>query len=147
MEGKEMKKFSDELIEKAKQAQNADELLALLKANGMPIGNEEAEKLFTRLNPKQGELSDDELDNVSGGGCGQSNNVKPVNMSDSCPHYLCNDCLGGLNSHKDYCWYVEKSKVVCDLNWAAMFINTCAGCSYYVESSDGTYYGCSCPDN
>lgn len=141
-----MKPLGNELIEKAKKAKSAEELCEIAKENDMEMDMAEAEKLFVRLNPKQGELSDDELDNVSGGGCGQSNDVKPVNMSDSCPYYQCDDCMGGLGSHKDYCWYAEKSKVVCDMNWAAMFINTCASCVYYVDSNDGTYYGCSCPN-
>lgn len=141
-----MQGFNNKMIENAKEAKSVEELLKLAKENGIPMDCEDAKKLFERLHPRQGELSDDELDNVAGGGCGQSNDVKPVNMSDSCPHYQCDDCMGGLGSHKDYCWYAEKSKVVCDMNWAAMFINTCASCVYYVDSNDGTYYGCSCPD-
>lgn len=60
--------FTPELIEKAKQAKSAEELAALAKENGIDISDDEAEEYFERLN-NSGELSDDELDNVSGG-CG-----------------------------------------------------------------------------
>jgi|GEM_PF-3451756 len=64
-------KFSNEMIEKAKTAKSAEELLAMAKAENIEISAEEAAKAFAELN-KTGELSDDELDNVAGG-CGDSN--------------------------------------------------------------------------
>ena len=75
-------KMNNELIAKAKQAKNPEELLALAKENGVELTEESAKAYFNQLNPKTGELSDDELDNVAGGGC-QSNN-------------------GRLNTHKDF---------------------------------------------
>ncbi len=66
-------KFTPELIEKAKSAKSAEELIALAKENGIEFDEETANTYFNRLNPKAGELADDELDNVAGGGC-QSNN-------------------------------------------------------------------------
>ena len=62
-------KFTPELIEKAKSAKTPEELLALAKENGVELTEESAAAYFDRLNPKTGELSDSELDNVSGG-CG-----------------------------------------------------------------------------
>lgn len=58
-----------ELIEKAKVAKSAEELLALAKENNVELTAEEANTYFVQLNPQMGELGDDELDNVSGGGC------------------------------------------------------------------------------
>ncbi|MGN1136926.1 MAG: hypothetical protein ACI4SF_11975 [Oscillospiraceae bacterium] len=66
-----------ELLEKAKQAKTAEELLALAKAENIEL-TEEAAKAFAKLN-KNGELSDEELDNVSGGGCGGSTPKFKVN--------------------------------------------------------------------
>ena len=57
---------SKELLEKAKQAKTAEELLAMAKAEKVELTEEEAAKAFAELN-KTGELSDEELDNVSGG--------------------------------------------------------------------------------
>lgn len=58
--------FSKELIEKAKTAKTAEELLAMAKAENIEMTAEEAAKVFAQLH-KTGELSDEELDNVSGG--------------------------------------------------------------------------------
>ena len=60
--------FSKELIEKAKTAKSAEELLAMSKAEGFELPEGEAKTVFSKLN-KTGELSDEELNNVSGG-CG-----------------------------------------------------------------------------
>ena len=57
---------SKELLEKAKAAKSAEELLALAKNEGIELTAEQAAKAFAELN-KTGELSDEELDNVSGG--------------------------------------------------------------------------------
>ena len=59
---------SKELLEKAKAAKSAEELLALAKAEKVELTEEEAAKAFAELN-KTGEISDEELDNVAGG-CG-----------------------------------------------------------------------------
>ena len=64
-----MKNLTPELIEKAKAAGSAEELLALAKENGVEMTAAEAAAYFAQLNPKNGELSDDDLDAVSGGAC------------------------------------------------------------------------------
>ena len=61
-------KFDEELIVKAKQANSVEELMALAKENGYPMDEKKAEVYFEKLH-KMGELSDDELGNVAGGGC------------------------------------------------------------------------------
>ena len=61
-------KLTKELIEKAKTAKSAEELLAMSKAEGFELPEGEAKTVFSKLN-KTGELSDEELNNVSGG-CG-----------------------------------------------------------------------------
>ena len=59
-------KLTKELIEKAKTANTAEELLVMAKAENIELSAEEAEKAFAELN-KTGELSDEELNNVAGG--------------------------------------------------------------------------------
>ena len=61
-------KITPELLEKAGQAKSADELIALAEENGSELTGEQAAAYFERLHGS-GELSDEELDNVSGG-CG-----------------------------------------------------------------------------
>ena len=62
--------ISKELIEKAKTAKTAEELLEMAKAENVELTAEQAAKAFEELN-KNGELSDEDLDNVAGG-CGDS---------------------------------------------------------------------------
>ena len=70
-----MKAFNSEMIEKAKGAKSAEELLALAKENNVELGAEEAVAYFAQMNPKCGELSDEELDNVAGGACSQESSA------------------------------------------------------------------------
>ena len=58
--------ISKELLEKAKQTKTAEELIEMAKAENIALTEEEAAKAFEELN-KNGELSDEELDNVAGG--------------------------------------------------------------------------------
>ena len=60
--------FDEEFIAKAKQANSVEELMALAKENDYPLNEKDAEIYFEKLH-KTGELSDDELGNVAGGGC------------------------------------------------------------------------------
>lgn len=64
-----MANFTPEMIAKAKSTECAEELLNMAKAGGLELTPEDAKVYFEMLNPKTGELSDDELDAVSGGGC------------------------------------------------------------------------------
>lgn len=63
-----MKNLNPEMIEKAKAAKSAEELLEIAKANGVEMTADEAKTYFAQLGPKSGELDDDDLDLVSGGG-------------------------------------------------------------------------------
>ena len=61
--------LNKELVAKAKEAKTSEELMALAKEAGIDMTEESAASLFEQLNSKTSELSDSELDNVSGG-CG-----------------------------------------------------------------------------
>ena len=76
-------KISKELLEKAKTAKSAEELLEMAKAEKIELTEEEASKVFAELH-KMGELSDEELDNVSGGCAGpyQSGDTPLFNSGD-----------------------------------------------------------------
>lgn len=60
--------IDEELMAKATQANSVEELMALAKENGYPMDEKKAEIYFEKLH-NMGELSDDELGNVAGGGC------------------------------------------------------------------------------
>ena len=61
--------ITKELLEKAKTAKTAEELLELAKAENIELTEERAKEYFATIHAS-GELSDEELDNVSGG-CGR----------------------------------------------------------------------------
>ena len=61
--------MNEEMIAKAKEARSVEELITLAKENGVELNEEDAKMYFEQLNAKKGELSDDELDAVAGGGC------------------------------------------------------------------------------
>ena len=73
--------ITKELIEKAMQCKNSDELMALAKAGGFDITKDEAEAYMAELSDF--ELDGEELKNVAGGGCyTECNSECPY----QCPH-------------------------------------------------------------
>ncbi|MBQ3103353.1 MAG: hypothetical protein IJC58_03605 [Oscillospiraceae bacterium] len=62
--------FTPELIAAAKTADSPEALIAMAKEQGVTLSDSEAALYFRQLHEGSGELSDDELDCVSGGGCG-----------------------------------------------------------------------------
>ncbi len=61
--------LNKELIQKAKEAKSVEELMAFAKDNGVELSKEQADAFFKQHDVRCGEIADDELDNVSGGGC------------------------------------------------------------------------------
>lgn len=113
--------MNGELIEKAKNAHSAEELLILAEKENITLTKEQAEEYFARLNPTMGELADDELDAVSGGGCGgyasaslDGHYYKLVNArKDSCNRFTCRVCGSGRGNHAPGCDITEGLGDVC----------------------------------
>ncbi len=76
-----------ELIEAARKAGSPEELLALAKEKGVEMTGESAKTYFGQLHPKTGELSDDELDNVVGGGCYANDGALMTTIGYKCKLY------------------------------------------------------------
>lgn len=76
-------KFSPELIEEAKQTMSAEELTALAKENGIELSEDETLACLERLNDS-GELSDEDLDGVSGGSFGMGAGYVPIPNDEKC---------------------------------------------------------------
>jgi len=70
-------KITPELLEKVKQVKNVEELVALASENGVELTKDQAKSLMIKFNPSFGELRDEELDNVTGGGCNKGPETKP----------------------------------------------------------------------
>ena len=58
----------EELIQKLQAAKSVDEIIAIAKENGVEVTKEKAQELLDKLTVNDGELTDDMLDAVSGGG-------------------------------------------------------------------------------
>ena len=120
-----MKNFNAEMIEKAKAAKSAEELLELAKAKGVEMTADEAATYFAQLNPKSGELDDDDLDAVAGGACADSNdNDNPavrigdtvqITSGEACP--TCGGKIGIVRQRKlrFYIGCNKCDKKICDL--------------------------------
>ena len=83
--------MDQELLKKAKEAKSAEELIALAKENDYEMSEEEAQAYFAHLH-KSGELADEELDSVAGGGCYGKDGRLVVTNKYSCAHYSCPEC-------------------------------------------------------
>lgn len=82
--------YTNEMIEKAKAAESAEALQALAGENNIEMSAEEAESYFAELHPKSGELSDDELENVAGGGCRHNGDLIVTAIS-TCDRWICRE--------------------------------------------------------
>lgn len=59
--------FTKEQITEAKKCKTVEELIAHSKEAGHELKEEKAKALFAQMHPNNSEVSDDELENVSGG--------------------------------------------------------------------------------
>ncbi len=91
-----MNNLSNEMLQKAKECKTVEELLNLAKENDFPLTEEQATEKFNEWN-KTGELADEELGNVAGGGCGgpdgeNAENLKEGDLVRFKNGYLCERC-------------------------------------------------------
>ena len=88
-------KFTNDQLAKAKEAKSVAELIALAKETGVELAEDEAKKYFDTLNT-EGEVADDELDNVAGG-CGHYDRPASVTMARAADGAaMCPYCEGPL---------------------------------------------------
>lgn len=103
--------FNEELMKKARAAESVEELMALAKENDIELTRETAEEYFESLN-QSGEMSDEEMDNVAGGGCGSSSGSDLRQEGYKCPQ------CGSDN--------IE----LCAISGGKLPILTCSACGY-----------------
>jgi hypothetical protein len=122
-----MTNLNYEELDKAKTASSVVELIAIAKESGRELSKEQAQAYFAQLNPKSGELADEELDNVAGGGAcdgGEktydANGYLIVTYSGFCNTYW--TCVCGAKG-------VSQSKYQCLSCQRPLYCNTCL---YYV---------------
>ncbi len=83
--------MNKKLLVKAKEAKSAEELMALAKENGVEMTEESANAYLDLLHPETDELSEEELNNVSGGGCKKGDETV-VSALHSCSKWRCWSC-------------------------------------------------------
>ena len=119
--------FTPEQLKKAKGAKSAEELLALAKENDVELTENEAQKYFAELH-KEGSLSDEELDNVSGGSCYSSG-------------------VWGPNGYQKY--LIVSAANCCDRCWreggSGLFV--CGNCEYSFSAGSTLYCSARTEDN
>ena len=109
-----MTNFNPEMVAKARAAKSADELLALAKENGMEMTEEQAAAYYAHLHPTSGEIADDELENVAGGGCQSTYNFRNGERI-FCPNHKCPKCGGqyGIYTYGASTWSFSW-RVICE---------------------------------
>lgn len=122
-----------ELLEQAKKAKSAEELMSIAKENGMELTKEEAEAYFAQLN-KSGELSDEELDNVAGGGCHNKDGRLVVTVWYNCSDFTCKKC--GRKNTGDHFHIID--------GYRTNYMQQCQFCKYI--SYEGGLWLCNKPN-
>ncbi len=131
--------MTEDMIAKAKEAQSAEELLQLAKDNGMDdFTMQDAEDLYAQMHAS-GEMSDEEMENVSGG-CSTTVDGKKYKVvtcdtncftgkwQNGCPHFTpIRDDFKGLRSTWYSCANGTKE-------------NKCGSCYHLGIKSSGTGY-------
>lgn len=124
-----MSNLPPELIQKAKSVNTAEELLALAKENGIGLTEEEAKAYYEQLH-NTGELSDDELGNVSGGACGyDSDGHLRVASHERRDCWTCPTCGG----HKTVYDNGGENHICPDTSYPKQTF--CARCKYYRDTA------------
>jgi len=101
--------LNKELLAKAKEAKTPEELTALAKENGTELTVESAKTYFELLHPKTGELSDEELDNVSGGGCYAGDGCLMTTIGHKCRHFEHATPRTGVSGTCGACHYWDRT--------------------------------------
>ena len=114
--------FTPEQLAKAKTAKSAEELFAYAKEIGAPMNEDEAKVFFEQWS-KEGELADEELENVSGGsfidGCctysSDPSHYLIVTGGNSCPSYeeAYGDSIPNIVGAPGTCWRCVNGYYVC----------------------------------
>ncbi len=151
--------MTNEMIGKAKECKSVEELLVLAKENNYPMTESEAEAVFNTLH-SEGEISDDEVESVSGGACQTKMKVDGktyvvVSSAVSCftgefepvNSQIKQSLETGSSAWQgEVVWFRKDNKTLrktwCDWGWVSN--NSCGAC-YHLEFNGGIgYCGKSC---
>ncbi len=115
----------DQLFQNFRNAKSPEDMLTIAKENGIEL-NEEAAKYYFETYFSSGALSDDELENVSGGGC-KDNEAKPIIPEVEKPCFVCKYCYTEYNGkYTHYCKHFQ-----------GYYANSCTLCIFYRDMDKG----------
>lgn len=138
-----MNHFSAEQIQQAKGTANPEELMELAKSLHIEMTADEAKCFFEQLHPASGELSDEELDNVSGGGCKTSGGYTVVTSATKCftGKYESAQCKEYVGTPAEITVWQNTSNMSLRQTWWNMsgWPGRCGNCRY-LEFDGGTGY-------
>lgn len=138
-----MRNFSTEQIQQAKGTANPEELMELAKSLHIEMTADEAKCYFEQLHPATGELSDDELDDVSGGGCKTAGGHTVVTSCTNCftGKYKCAQTRYHPGTAAEVAVWENTSNLGLRELWWNMSDGTegCGNCRY-LEFNGGTGY-------
>lgn len=135
-----MKNFAPELIEQARNAKSVEELLALAKENCVEMTEEEAQIYFEQLHPAFGEISDNELDNVTGGACTVNEKGKSYTVVSSGLSCINGQYLSNIEFKGALCGYLRRDNLSLREAWACFSSPGKCGYCYYLEFDGTTGY-------
>lgn len=95
-----MEDFNQELLQKARKAKSSEELLDIARENGVELTKEDADGYFEELHQSR-KLSDEELDNVAGGGCNNDSGYKKGQMCPKCKSTK----ITNASANSAYCYH------------------------------------------
>ncbi len=135
-----------ELIEKAKGAKSVEELLSLAEENKIELSLEKANEIFSKLH-KTGEIKDDELDAVSGGGCSELEWVSGAKYKQGQIVKMRRSTRYGSSIGGGWCRYCalsENAEVIGSseffvggrIAYSTVYTVKCLGCGYTTEAAD-----------
>ena len=115
----------DQLFQNFRNAKSPEDMLTIAKENGIELTEDNA-KYYFETYFSSGALSDDELENVSGGGC-KDNEAKPITPEYQKPCFVCVDCYASYNNKQThYCSVRQYHRS-----------NYCTSCIFYRNMDKG----------
>ena len=125
-----MKNLTPEMIDKAKAAKSAEELLEIAKANGVELTAEEVKTYFEQIHANS-TISDDDLTAVTGGGDCFTDNEDSANLT-----YGAKDRVRILNGNRCPKCHSDCGVVVANASGSsrssAPYSVMCTGCSVII---------------
>ena len=113
--------LNNEILAKAKAAKTPEELIEIASENDVEMTEEGAKAYFDLLHPKTGEISDDELDEVSGGACYRGDGRMVTTVANLCREWRCKKDGNRMESdHRPICCKCGKTA----------FCSNCKFCTY-----------------